>query len=205
MTNRYSRHDILLRESYHRIKNHLALIVSTLRLEANAEVGATSALALRKAADRLTAVAELYDLLSVSQIDHSIDVHAYLDRVLDGLRRSIQDHRPIVMNVYLDDLTASADLAVRIGILLNELVSNACKYGRSGDGSLTLDVSLHFADGQALLQVADRGPEFGHEATTSTGLGMQIITALVKSLHGRMERASPSGVLITFPVAASDA
>ncbi|WP_300522007.1 PAS domain-containing protein [Aminiphilus sp.] len=200
----------LLRELQHRIKNSLAIIVSLVRLEANrSEVPAVKE-SLALVAGRIASLAVLYDALYGSGSVHEVDLAGYLRRLCTSLLDSYGVAGRIVLSVAEEDrVLLEARRAVSVGLMVNELVTNAVKHafpeGRSGE--VTLRVGRE--GGAVFVDVADDGVGFACEAVqegggaepaaeflaaSGAGSGLRLIDLLAKHLDARVERfAGPEG------------
>ena len=96
----------------------------------------------------------------------------------------------------------SADHAIPLGLLINELVTNAMKHGYP-DGAGVVEISTREIEGRLHVEVSDRGvglPEGFDIDQPRTSLGFRVITGLVRQLHGHLTVASnePSGAHFLF-------
>ncbi|SLN43620.1 Blue-light-activated histidine kinase 2 [Roseivivax jejudonensis] len=149
----------MLRELQHRVKNHLAMVVSMIRMQARRDVTPDSFSALSR---RIEALALLYEELFKLNIDpragrEAIDAGAYLSRIASVLS-GIEGREAVRVNVVCDEVELSVDQAARSGLLLSELVTNALEHAfESRDRGA---VSVHFGladDGRVELVVEDDG------------------------------------------------
>ena len=130
--------DLLLKELQHRVKNNLQLIAALIRLDVRNQSSADRA-ALDRLAGRIDSLAILYRELSGDGLGQTIDLGQYLTQIasavtrthgLDGVRLDLKaDQAPISINV-----------AMPVGLLVNELLTNAFKYAFEGRDSGTLTV-----------------------------------------------------------------
>jgi two-component sensor histidine kinase len=185
----FDRHrDVLAAELAHRIKNSLQVISSFVAYE------------IRRAADpcvegyramqaRIGAVAELYDVIAKSSAFGPVQVEAYLEGIASSIRSSLlgQDSG-IEITVDAEPLTIVADHAVPLGLMVNELATNAIKYAfPTGAGRITLGFQRR--DGEVTLTVEDNG--IGLSATSSgSGLGSRFLDAFATQLGGTLAKAS---------------
>jgi two-component sensor histidine kinase len=186
--------NLLLTELQHRIKNSLAIISSLTNLEV--ELHADSALkgAMQKIRDRIRAVAELYNLLLVETPTRGVFVDAYLRDIVDHLREgyaTVFDR--VSIHLDLEHVEIDAKTSVSIGLIINELVTNAFKYafpeGRPGS------IGIRFSkDGDRLaLVVEDDG--IGME-TEPNGLGTLIVSTLANQIGGELSRERDGGTRV---------
>lgn len=192
--------DVLAAELAHRIKNSLAVISSFVSFEVR-RAAEPCAVGYRAMQARINAVAELYDVIARSSSFGPVHIHAYLEGIGSSIRSSLLGQgSSIEITVEAEQLEICADQAVPVGLLVNELATNAVKYAfPDGVGRITLGFRKH--DGAVFLTVEDNG--IGMDAAaqrpnTSSGLGTRFIDAFVKQLGGVLGRAGgPVGTTVT--------
>jgi two-component sensor histidine kinase len=179
---------LLMREVNHRVGNSLQLISSILTLQANASGSADVRDALVDATGRVLAVAQLHRRLYTSNDVQSIAVDQYLDALVEDLRRSAESNQLAQLTLTCQPISIDPDRAVAIGVIVNELVTNALKYAYPGDkGPIRVDIKD--ADGnRAVLTVEDDGVGIVQRAIPkSSGLGQRIVRAMGEKLGARIE------------------
>jgi two-component sensor histidine kinase len=184
--------EMLLREVNHRVGNSLQIIASLLHLQANSAAQDDVKAALTNAMGRVAAVAQVHRRLYTSQDLKSVLLNAYLDALLDDLRRSAEGNKMSRLTLKAEPIEIDPDRAVAIGIIVNELVMNAVKYAYP-DCAGPIHVDL-FAEGEDLaLSIADDGVGFSSESDSksdprSTGMGQRIVSAMASKLEASVER-----------------
>jgi two-component sensor histidine kinase len=117
------------------------------------------------------------------------------------VRQSLAGHRPVVVRPQIENLALAADFVVALGIIVNELLTNAFKYAFPDDRAGAIDVRLSQETSRYLVLVCeDNGIGCSETATSGTGTG--LILALVHRYDGTMsqEAATPGcRVAIRFP------
>ena len=184
------RQELLSREMSHRVKNSLAVVAGFLGLQARGSDNAEVKAALADARARVDAVAQVHDQLWRQPSLEAIDVAGFLDALCDRLQESAPHHTLVCR---AQPVSLPADLAIPLGLFVNELVTNAIKYAYP-EGGGEIRVTIH--DGQAdglLLAVCDDGvglPEgFDPGAPRRASLGMRIVNSLARQLGGPLEVA----------------
>lgn len=194
-----ARQDLLAREMSHRVKNSLAIVASLLALQArSAEAGPDGEAvraALIDARSRVEAIAGVHDQLwrqgdGQSDQGHDaapgeIDLASFLQTLTANLQSGAPRHRLVCT---VAPLRIAADLAIPIGLLVNELVTNAIKYAYPvadcpAGGEIRVRTVL--AEGRLILDVADDGvglPEDFDIARATRSLGMRVIVNLSRQL-----------------------
>jgi two-component sensor histidine kinase len=185
--------DLLAAELAHRIKNSLQVITSFVAFEIR-RAAEPCVEGYRATQARIGAVAELYDVISRSATLGPVPVVPYLEGIAGSLRASLLggDGR-IGVDVAAEPLSVGADHAVTLGLVVNELATNAVKYAfPDGVGRITLGFSRR--DGEVILTVADDGVGLATGGPSpASGLGSRFVDAFVRQLGGTLATASGSG------------
>lgn len=224
----------LLRELQHRVKNHLAMVVSMIRLQARREVTADSLKAISR---RIEALALLYEeLLNVggngngSRVVHT---GAYLSRIVSVVT-SLEARKSIRVNAECEEISLPFDDSARLGLLLSEFLTNALQHAFRGREVGCVEVGFcRRSDGGVRLSVRDDGigmPEGSNWPTaapsierqkaraqhhegeldttghgTEPGVGGSIVAALTDSLGATLAvTREEEGTLVTVEVEPKD-
>lgn len=146
---------LLIREISHRVKNSLALVSALLHLQARTLSGAPRT-ALEDAASRVQSVATVHGQLFRQAGAREVDLEPFLCNLISAISVAGPNHETVAR---IEPATVPADMAVPIGLLINELVTNAYKYayapGREGEVRIT---GTRLPDDRYRLEVSDSGP-----------------------------------------------
>ena len=150
--------DTMLLEVQHRVKNHLAMLVSLIRMQAANDVSRQSFEAL---SHRVRSLALLYDELSVGGVgrsgDETVAAGAYLGRICTSLA-AIEGRGSIRVNVDCDEMALPVDLTGRLGLLLTEFLTNALEHAFDGRDRGVIRVRFErLSAGGARLTIEDDG------------------------------------------------
>jgi two-component sensor histidine kinase len=192
---------LLLEELEHRTKNDLQMIASVLTLQANSSSNNEVNAALRSAIGRIQVVARAHERLQRREPTSLVHVDAYLQDLCQGLGELLRDVRPIAVRVDAERMELPTSVAVHLGLLTNELVTNAFKYAFPNGRGGTIQVGLSVSDGtSAQLSVVDDG--IGCPDGPPQGLGTRLTTLLARQLGGTIHREVDAGcrVVVTFPL-----
>lgn len=178
--------DLKLREMQHRVKNHLQMIVSLIRLQSRKE-DAEGRLSYRDLAQRIENLQLLYEQLSRSGgDDERVDLGAYVTQIVAAMTH-LHANGTVRMNVEAAPCPVSVDLAVQIGLVLSEMVTNALQHAFEGrEGGLVEVRLLDIGGGRMRLRVCDDGIGIPGdlEWPSKRGMGGQLIVGLVEGAQG---------------------
>jgi PAS domain S-box-containing protein len=194
---------MLLREVNHRVKNSLQIISAMLMVQ-SAGVKDPGARAMFDAAVmRVMAVGRVHERLYKSAETDTVGLAGYIERLALELAESgIFGQEADALTFDLDDgVVVAMDSAISVGLILNELLTNAAKHGRSPDGRWQTRIRLAGEGDSIVLAVQDGGPGMPPAPKTGKGIGRIIVETLVGQLGGVVETTAgpPSQVAIRFP------
>ena len=191
---------MLTREMSHRVKNSLASVVGLLRVQSRSSESEDVRDALEDAASRITTIAQVHDHLWRSTKIGFVDVADFAGELCRNLQQTVSH----TVNCTFDHLMISADKAIPLGLLINELVTNSAKHAYP-DGSGEIRVSGERRGADLHVEVSDRGiglPKDFDIDQPRASLGFKVIKSLLAQLDGRIAVASnmPKGVTVQLDV-----
>lgn len=192
--------DILVQEIQHRVANSLQIIGGILLIKAKTVQSEESRSHLRDAYHRILSVATVQRHLVSASDGGPIEFGPYLARLCDTLSAAIiDDSRRISLRVKADAGSVLPDDAMKIGLIITELVINALKYAfPSGDAGRIL-VKYQVDGASRRLSVSDNGVGLRKNGHAPTGLGTRIVEALAQQLDAGVEIASsPHGTTVSI-------
>lgn len=185
---------MLFQEVHHRVKNNLTTVLSLLQLHpmpANSK---------RELGTRIRAMAALHEQIYLSDQFGTIDLSGYVRRMVENLRQTAPNG--VQITCQLADVEVDADMALPLGLIVNEVATNAFKHafpeGRTGVVSIFLE---RLEDDRGRLRVRDNGIGFEGE-WRSTGMGSRLITGLCKQISADCMFVHDDGTVFTvdFPL-----
>lgn len=196
--------ELLFRELNHRVKNNLQLISSLLSVQSRRISDPMAREEFKTAQQRVRAIASLHSRLyqSMDGIE-AVDIHHYLRDLVDQLRALLLAERPKVrLSLACDDIHIDVDRATSLGLIVNELVSNAAKYAFADAAGGNIDVELRVRDGQCLLSVADNGAGRRAKDGDATGVGLKLVSLFAAQLDGAVRETNGTGLRteVEFPL-----
>jgi len=182
---------ILMQELTHRVKNSLQSIAAMVMIEARSHKSGEGKAALERVSHRIDALGLLYSKLSKSDAVEAVDAATYLDDLCRDLVASIQGATAIALKTDIENELLPTDKAIPIGLIVNELVTNALKYAFPNETKGTVMVTLKRVPGELRLTVADDGKGIDIRRADS-GLGGRLVEGFAQQLGGQIERESGS-------------
>ena len=189
----HERIGMLLQELTHRVKNSLQFIAAMVMIEARSHKSGEGRAALERVSSRITALGQLYSTLSKADTVEAVDAATYLDELCRDLIESVhkEGDTSIVLKTDIESELLPTDRAIPIGLIVNELVTNAVKYAFPGEAKGTVMVTLKRVPGELRLTVADDGQGLDPRRADS-GLGGRLVDGFAQQLGGLVERKSDS-------------
>jgi two-component sensor histidine kinase len=198
--------EMLLKEVHHRVKNNLQVVSSLLTLQRDTLQDPMLRECFHESERRIRAMSLIHETLYQTTDVARLNVAQYLQTLSAQLLQSygVDPHR-IAFTTQLEAVVLSPDTAIPLGLILNELLSNALKHafphGRSGTIAIELNTT---SDGHATLHVRDTGVGFpeGLDFRETDSLGLQLVCALTEQLEGtiKLERDGGTVFALTFPL-----
>jgi len=182
------RHQFLIGEMNHRVKNSLALVASMLRLQAREDSDPAFAEQLKDATLRVAAIARVHEQLYQTSDVERFDVGRYIEAICKDLGASFAQCEISVEAQ--PGIVISADRAISSALIVNELVSNAAKHAYHGQGAGRVWVNVASTGVDTFsIAVRDEGgglPE-GFEFGKGRGLGARMVRSLAGQLNASLE------------------
>ncbi|MBS0273257.1 MAG: PAS domain S-box protein [Proteobacteria bacterium] len=194
-----SKQNMLLAELNHRVKNNMQTLHALLR-SAQSETGDPEAqILLGDAAQRVGAMATAQQVLYDSSSPTSFETGDFMQ----ALRSTAHAMYPREANLTHDTAPGILpnDSAMPIALILNELMTNAVKYGRKDGQPVDIHIALASDNGNWVLSLNDNGPGFDPGKTTRRGSGLGLVRGLAAQLGGsfRVDRNNGARCIVEFP------
>lgn len=194
--------EILLKEVHHRVKNNLQIISSLLYLQSRELTDDKMITVFKDSETRIRSMSLVHEKLYQSDDLSHIKLKEYIVSLSDFIKDTYgHGFSPIHFDYDIDDISLSIDTIIPLGLIINELVSNALKYAfndldfRHGRDNV-LSIKLKSQDSKNLVVIIqDNGiglPE-GLDITNTKSLGLKLVNMLSKQLGGRLQVLSANG------------
>ena len=139
--------------------------------------------------DRVKSMALIHDKLYRSENLASIHFPGYVNDLVRGLFAGYAMGESAELDLQIDPISLDIDTAIPLGLIINELVSNALKHAFPEGTGGTVAIRLRTQGDQMLLTVSDNGIGFPKDLdfTNTQSFGMQLVVTLVEQLDGTIE------------------
>lgn len=179
----------LLQEVNHRVANNLQMAISFIGMQASVLPEGAARDALVATQRRIGAIAQVNRHLYVTGEIERVDMRDYLDRLAQDLTETWSGRDGLrTIAVDADALDLPTDRAVTLGIIVCELVGNACKYAYPADAPGEVRIRLlRTGEARIVLAVEDDGAGLNQgDAPQGTGLGQRLVRAMARGLGAEM-------------------
>ncbi|MFD2101101.1 sensor histidine kinase [Flagellimonas iocasae] len=185
--------EILLKEVHHRVKNNLQTVSSLLSLQSRAIADEKISNIIKSSQNRVVSMAMVHEML-YKRDDYlsKIELKPYVKELCDYLVRSVKGNtNNVKVDLDIDDNKLSIDTVIPLGLIINETITNALKYGITEGHGGEIHVSLHKLDNNRYeMYLGDNGIGYSEDINprTSNSLGLKLIYNLARQLRGTISR-----------------
>jgi two-component sensor histidine kinase len=191
----------LLKEIHHRVKNNLQVVMSLLDSQADSLQDKAALSAIQESQHRVQAMALIHQKLYQSESLARIPMNSYIEEVVAYLNDSYSLYQPIRFDVEVEDIELDVTLAVPLGLIINEAITNAFKYAFPDERPGTITVHLKRVEEACYeLIIADDGVGLpaSYDPSRSRSLGMTLIHGFSRQLGAKLTITSPPGMCINL-------
>ncbi|WP_179008459.1 tetratricopeptide repeat-containing sensor histidine kinase [Winogradskyella forsetii] len=192
--------ELLLKEIHHRVKNNLEMVKSLIALQSAQMEDSASKDAMIASQNRVQSMGIIHQKLYQGTNLGSIEMKDYFLNLSEGILDTFNADEKVKIECAMNNLDLDVDTAVPIGLIVNELLTNALKYAFPNDKKGLIYISLEKTNGNHLkLKVADNGiGKTTGLAPKGTGFGTQLVNLLTLQLNGKMTELNKDGTLLEF-------
>ncbi len=199
-----SEKELLLQEVHHRVKNNMVTVMGLLSLQSETVKDPLAVSAFENTRDRIRSMAILYEKLYRSSDFRNVSARTYLPALISAIADNFPNRRDVTIEARIEDRAFDSKILSPVGIIINELITNAMKYAFTDGQKGKITVSFSTRDSDVLLTVEDNGtglPE-AFEMDDPKGFGMRLVTILTEQLDGslRFERGNGTRFVLEFKV-----
>jgi two-component sensor histidine kinase len=194
--------DVLLREIHHRVKNNLQVISSLLNLQSNYISDDAALEAINEGKNRVNSMALIHQKLYQEKNLMGINIDTYFQELIESLCETYNiTESDVTIISDIDSLVLDVDTMIPLGLITNELVSNAFKHAFDNDTvtEKRIIINLNEKDNKLYLSVSDNGRGMDKDDfLTSQSFGNKLIQAFLQKLDAQIEINSVGGSQIQF-------
>jgi two-component sensor histidine kinase len=195
--------EIMMKELHHRVKNNLQIVSSLLSLQTYKVQDEEAVLVLKESKQRVQAMSFIHQRLYKTESLTAVNMKEYLTDLAESLVSSYGYNRDdFDLYITIDKEMLDIDKALPIGLIINELVTNALKYAYSDVHRPSLYISLAEEDTKMVCTIKDNGTGIDEQQwkQKKNSFGKQLITALCKQLRAQQTLAVDEGTRFTITI-----
>jgi len=196
--------EALLREIHHRVKNNLQVISSLLSLQERRMQGEAGALALQESRNRVQSIALIHQHLYQQEDVSRIRMPEYFSELVKQVQSGFaEEGKQVDINLSIDDVRLDVDSVIPLGLIANELLTNAYKYAFRQKETGRIELAFQREqDGAFLLCVSDDGIGLPTEQVDgkSNSFGMKLIRTFASKLKSEVQIASEAGTRVSLHI-----
>lgn len=195
--------ETLLKEIHHRVKNNLQIVISLLRLQSFTIEDEHYLKLLKDCENRINAMSLLHESLYQSKDFSKISVEEYIEQLSDNLISTYSLHKKVVLEKKIRVPVLGLDTLVPLGLILNEIISNALKYALIDNDQPIFKIKIMPLKNDAntyKLVFSDNGPGMSENINIaeSESLGLELIHSLTEQLEGEVKIDNSKGTTYTI-------
>ncbi len=182
----------LLIEVNHRVKNSLQLASSVIRMESQRASNDEVRESLASANGRIAAIAEVHGGIYLGGDVTKVQTRSVVENITEALSRSVgagETSTDITWSFV--DFALPTDHAIAFGLLVNELLTNAIKYG-GHPSARAIEVETRLSGKTAQLKISNDMAEH-HDVTAGTGVGMKLVSGFLRQLKAELSQSQTNG------------
>jgi two-component sensor histidine kinase len=190
----------LMKELHHRVKNNLQIVSSLLNLQSARIDDPQAQKALTEGQHRIEAMSLIHQKLYQTKTTSRVNIQEFITELAENLMHAY-GYKAHTFNLQLqvEVKELEADIAIPVGLILNEVVTNAFKYAFKNVAGPSLSISLKEKEHKLQLTIADNGKELTEKAwKQSASFGRQLMQSLTMQLEGAMQLNCDAGSVFTF-------
>ncbi|MBV6646581.1 MAG: tetratricopeptide repeat protein [Cyclobacteriaceae bacterium] len=195
LKNRNLENETLLKEIHHRVKNNLQMISSMISMQNRRVFDTQVENTLLLTQNRIKSIGLIHEHLYQSSSLSKVRLDTYVDGLFQLLLRSVAPGEKPKVDLVTEELETSIDLAISVGLILHELVSNSLKYAFDGSEEPVISLEMASNPQEIYIKYADNGVGSN---SFKKGFGWSIIDATTSALGGEMAVKTNGGFSVSL-------
>ncbi|WP_341225726.1 histidine kinase dimerization/phosphoacceptor domain -containing protein [uncultured Arcticibacterium sp.] len=199
---RNAENELLLKEIHHRVKNNLEIVSGLLELQSSQIDDPSVQAAMLSSQNRVHSMGIIHQKLYQSEHLTSIEMRDYFVNLGENILNSFSTDGNVKIECDMPELVLDVDTAISVGLIANELLTNAFKYAFEGKDSGKIEITMKSNgpnDDNLELNITDDG--IGKNADNpakGTGFGTMLIDLLTKQLNGTISYKNENGTKVSL-------
>jgi len=195
--------EVLLKEIHHRVKNNLQVVSSLLNLQSYKIKDQTALQAIREGRTRVHSMSLIHQALYRKDNLTGVNLHEYLDQLCKSLFETYQvRHDQVKLHTEIEPLMLDVDSVVPLGLIINELLTNALKYAFPDSDQGIINIRVHEGNQGLHLMVQDNGIgiENADQIQDNDSFGFELINAFKHKLDADLSIQNQGGTLVQMVI-----
>ncbi|XOV91686.1 MAG: PAS domain S-box protein [Bacteroidota bacterium] len=192
--------EVMYKELHHRIKNNLQMVNSLLYIRGTHTKDDELKEFIKDTSTKINSISAIHEKLLQLSPMNQLNIRDYLNTLCDNIVKTYSDRkRTYTLDIDIIPELFDVDMALNIGLIVNEILSNTIKYAYPDSGGL-VKVSLQKNNGQYILKALDEGIGIANEMKirAKSSYGIQLIELFVKQIDGKMKIQYKNGTSYTI-------
>lgn len=188
--------ELLLKEIHHRVKNNLQIISSLLSMQTRGLQDAKVKDAMKESQSRVKTMALIHEKLYQYENLSKINMQEYMHQLSDFLTQTYRSDKQINVNIEAEEINLDMDMAIPVGLITNELLSNSLKYAFENMDFGEINITFSQSEpGSYKLLVEDTGKGLDEnlDIDKSKSLGLKLVRTLTRQINGQLTISSNPG------------
>jgi two-component sensor histidine kinase len=187
--------ETLIREVHHRVKNNITAMERLLMLQADSSASGELKEALQDTISRVQSTRILYEKLMLQEDTHQVSMPEYAAGLIEALVQVFDPNGTVRIDTRITDFRLDAKKAFSLGIIINELLTNAFKHAFGERGTGLVSIAVDKEDDNVVLIVHDDGVGFSENAPKpdGSGFGLTVVRMLAEQSGGTYNRLNDNG------------
>ena len=193
---------VLLAEVNHRVKNNLAVIVSLLNMQMNSSKNKETKNAIQVVHNRIMSMALVHQKMYQNKSAIAVELETYITELVAEIKNSVALQQDIEVTMEVEPINIDVSVAIPLGLILNEIITNAIKHAFDDTLQPKIDIRLKIANDQMIeLTVRDNGKGMIiEERDEDAGMGLNLIEALTDQIDGKCDFENENGLVFHLSI-----
>ncbi|MCD4735539.1 MAG: sensor histidine kinase [Bacteroidales bacterium] len=194
--------EILQREIHHRVKNNLSIIKRLVEVTGETISDAKASNNLHELSNRIISISQVHSQLYRKDDITHVNLNVYITDLLTNLQTSLGSSELKIELQIENKIDVGFSNAVPLGLIINELVTNAIKYGRNNNKSQEVLISIKNKGEAINITVQDNGPGFpeNFDIISINTYGLKLVKGLTLQLNGQIKVFNNSGAVVEIEI-----